>query len=307
MILNNKKPLVIIYTDYSSLVNISQKSDINTITSIARQNLKLILAVQFLSRYPILVRYKAGKDNTVPNTLSRLQCKGDKQSTKELETGELEALFAEEIPCSGYLLYIFIATLVEISDDFCERLIKGYKIDKRWSKVITVVKNNKQLRENTATLPFELRQNLLYRVDRNDQYARLCIPSNMIKEIFDLLYGEGHPGYIRFRDLIDRNFCIPGVSKAVHDYLRFCPQCQQYQTKCYKPYSALQPILALPVLFYTISIDFILALPVASNGYNVVMIAMDKLIKKVSLIPGKDIWTIATWGIVLVTQLLDLD
>lgn len=69
------------------------------------------------------------------------------------------------------------------------------------------------------------------------------------------------------------------------------------------PYGSLQPIESPSVLFHTLTIDFILALPVSREGFNAVMSVTYKYSKRVTLVPGKDSWSKEEWAWVLLSQL----
>ena len=75
-------------------------------------------ASQYLQRFKLDVRYKPGKSNVIPDTLSRLPStnKGDTPP----EHSELDAL---------YIIYAYTTTLVEISEDFKQRIVVGYNTD----------------------------------------------------------------------------------------------------------------------------------------------------------------------------------
>lgn len=69
IIRNNKKLFMVIYTNYDSFIQISKKSDFTTITNIAKLNLKLILATEFIFIFFSNIKYKTGKNNIIPNVL----------------------------------------------------------------------------------------------------------------------------------------------------------------------------------------------------------------------------------------------
>ncbi len=58
-----------------------------------------------------------------------------------------------------------------------------------------MIQSNEALGENAAKLPYVIIRNLLYYKDAAKGY-RLCIPSDLHKEVFSLAHDSmGHPGY----------------------------------------------------------------------------------------------------------------
>lgn len=57
------------------------------------------------------------------------------------------------------------------------------------------------------------------------------------------------------------------------------------------PYGLLQPIQLPSVPFFTLTLDFVLVLPVSKEGYNALMSVTCKFSKRVILIKDKDTFT----------------
>lgn len=116
-----------------------------------------------------------------------------------------------------------------MSEGFREQLIEGYK-EPRWERIRATIQANEALGENAAKLPYGIIRNLLYYKDAAKGY-RLCIPSNLHKEVFSLAHDSmGHPGYTGTHEKLTESLYIHDLSKHLHDYIRHCPQCQSMQT-----------------------------------------------------------------------------
>lgn len=89
----------------------------------------------------------------------------------------------------------------------------------------------------------------------------------------------------------------------LRSYIQHCPQCLALQMRRHPPYGSLQPIQSPPILFYMLTLDFILALPVIAEGFNAIMSVTCKYSKRVILIPGKGIWSAEDWALALLLQL----
>ena len=89
------------------------------------------------------MRHKADKSNIVPDALSRLQAD---VATAE-KVGVLEALYGSPIElCDGDVatetleILVHHITLVEMVDDFKDRLRKAYQDEPHWAKILAMVK-----------------------------------------------------------------------------------------------------------------------------------------------------------------------
>jgi len=119
-----------------------------------------------------------------------------------------------------------------------------------------------------------------------------------------MAHGDtNHPGFSKLFDIISTSWFIRRLGKQLREYLLHCPQCQVYQTKRHRPYGALQPIESPSVPFHTISIDFVLALPLSAEGFDCVLSVTDKFSKRITLIPGKITFTATDWAKLLLDRL----
>jgi len=132
--------LITIFIDYVLLVSILKKSNLITIIFINKLNLRLVRAKEYLSKFPLLIRYKLSKANFVLDALSKLpivdNLKLEAINSKvriSLIKGELNMLFA----CNAFTNkiarnkvynkfnkhYAFATTLIKIAPDFKEKFI----------------------------------------------------------------------------------------------------------------------------------------------------------------------------------------
>ena len=147
LIESSRKPPTIIYTDHSAAVPISRQTTMSS-SSTDKLNLRLVRASQYLSQFNLLVKYKAGKANIVPDALSRLQ--GAPPSTSDSSVSTLDALCADAFVELGLReasmnsvksSAAYHITLVEMSQSFKDRLMLAYKEDKQWNKVLVVLRS----------------------------------------------------------------------------------------------------------------------------------------------------------------------
>ena len=193
--------------------------------------------------------------------------------------------------------YNYMATLVEMSEEFRAQLLEGYSHNPTYQQIIKVLDKNDAIKpENRATLPFSC--NVKGLIWHNDKTAWLCIldSNNLISNILKIAHTEaGHPGAAHTYERAASSWYICRLARNIRNYLRHCPQCRVYQTCQHPPYRSLQPIQSLPVPFHTIMINFILMLP-KSGEFNAVMSVTDKFSKQITLVPGRDSWTASQWA-----------
>lgn len=61
------------------------------------------------------------------------------------------------------------------------------------------------------------------------------------------------------------------------------------------------------MLFFTLTLDFVLALPVSKEGYNALMLVTCKFSKRVTLIKGKNTFTAKEWAYTFLARLNFID
>lgn len=310
---SSKQP-TIIQTDHSAIVDIMKQKLITATTSTLRMNTRLIRASQFLTQFDLKVRHKPGKEHVVPDALSRLKNAGP----------QLQDTYSE-------LDVLFTAALVEMKQEFAQKILQGYKKDTYWTRIGAQIDANAKLGEDAALLPFvrgkhiqatdadpyltprpdgeimestpELQADLIYHVDLVTRVQRLCIPTSVTSDIFAIAHGQGHPGFQRCFEIISASYYIHRLRHQLRVYIRHCPECLILQTRRHAPYGDLQPISAPWVPYHTITIDFILALPLSPEGFDCAMSVSCKATSKVTLIPGKSTFTAANWAGLLLDRL----
>jgi len=128
-----------------------------------------------------------------------------------------------------------------MSPEFKQKLLDGYAADPAWQRVSKVLDINDS--GGAVKLPF-LRDNdgLIFRLDPTGgtgdhalMSKRLCIPEPCIKDILEVVHGEGHPGYQRCLQKASAWY-IRNLARHIRQYLQHCPQCHIYQTTRHKAY-----------------------------------------------------------------------
>ena len=158
-----------------------------------------------------------------------------------------------------------------------------------WCKTLATLRANNELEDNTTKLPFVLQDNLIFYQDPT--YSKhLCLPDDksLLQDIFNIVHNHiGHTGYTRTHQHLTENIYIYQLPSLLKNYLAYCTECCHNITYWHCPYSSLQLIITSLQLFYTIMVDFILALPMSyPDNYDCVLSVTDQYTKKVTFVSG---------------------
>ena len=280
----------IVYTDHGAALGIAKQTTLTT-TSTDKLNLRLVRASDYIQRFPLDIRHKPGKLHIVPDALSRLATTNSDPTMGN--EGELDVLTVD---------VLFTTSLVEMSDDFRQRLSEQYQRDPLYVKIMKLFKESTE--DGAAKLPFVAENGLIFRIGEADEPRRLYIPAALAKDIFDTAHDQnGHSGFARCYERVAVSYYLRNLSGLLRDYLKHCPKCQVNQTRRHAPYGNLQPILSPPIPFHTITIDFILALPLTRDKLNCALTTTCKFSKRITIIPGKITWSAKDWALALLQRL----
>ena len=309
-LVESSKLPVVIQTDHSAILDIMKQSSITSTTSTLRMNVRLVRASQFLRQFRLDVRHKPGKEHIVPDALSRLA--SATSPTLPDDHSELDVLYACATQAINYgSVYNYSATMVEMDEAFHKSLVEGYQKDPHWKRIGDMIDENAKLVADGegARLPFVRgtaaagNADLIFHRNKDTGLERLCIPQGSVKQVLEIAHGNGHPGFERTVDTVAKSWYIRHLSKHIHDYIKHCPECLVLQTRRHRPYGYLQPIESPSIPFHTLSLDFILAMPLTDDGLDCALTVTDKFTKRTTYIPGKATWTAEQWAIALLDRL----
>ena len=119
------------------------------------------------------------------------------------------------------------------------------------------------------------------------RYGRLWVPESfyllVIREVHDQI-ASGHPGRQKTISLLARNYYWPKMKDTVYRYIRNCHTCRRAKAPRDRYNGILKP-LPIPTRPWTnVTLDFVTGLP-SSNGYNAVLMVIDRLTKERHYIP----------------------
>lgn len=84
--------------------------------------------------------------------------------------------------------FIFYVTLIEMKNEFKQRLKQKYEFNEHWKNILKMIKKFKELndfiKDDVLEIKFKHKKKLLYYIDFNDDKKRLCISLILEKKIF---------------------------------------------------------------------------------------------------------------------------
>jgi hypothetical protein len=188
---------------------------------------------------------------------------------------------------SKYFTTKSLNLLVHTSNSEVKKFMDMYNQDPHFGKVYQALREN----YHPMNPPFSQYQvgdnGLLYFIDWA-QKLRLCVPKDLqleiIKENYDDVSNGAHAGYAKTYNRIASVYYWPKMSQAIKKYTDTCDICQKTKPRQHGPRGYLQPIPIPSQPFEVITMDFIVDLP-QSNGYNAILVMVDKLTKYAHFIP----------------------
>lgn len=133
-----------------------------------------------------------------------------------------------------------------------------------------------------------IEDNLLYFVHKHG--VRLYVPDahnlreTLIAEHHDLPLA-GHFGRDKTLSALQRRFWWPDMKKLIRDYIASCPICQKTKASNQLPSGLLQPLEIPARPWQSISMDFIVQLPRTSQGFDAIMVVVDRFSKYAIFVP----------------------
>ena len=96
---------------------------------------------------------------------------------------------------------------------------------------------------------------------------------------------SGHRGIDGTIERIERQFYWPNIAKSVRNYIGAYDSCQRNKGSNKKKAGLIQPLEPARERWESISMDFITQLPVTKNGYDAIMVIVDRFSKRAHFAP----------------------
>lgn len=118
--------------------------------------------------------------------------------------------------------------------------------------------------------------------------SRICVPRANIKDVMLMAHDSvtsGLFGYSKTLERIDK-YHWKNKSSDVHNYCKGCLTCQQNKDSRSKPLGEPQPLELPSRRWGSISMDFIMHLPLTKSGYDSVTTFVNRFSKRVRFVPS---------------------
>jgi len=138
---------------------------------------------------------------------------------------------------------------------------------------------------------FTFQTDILYYKSISDHQLRIVVPNNMdlkhriLYEYHDTIQS-GHPGRYRTYLSIMERFYWNNMLKDISKYIGSCERCLRNKaTVGQKPHGLLNPLETPSNRWKDISMDFMTKLVKSTDGFNAIMVIVDRLTKRALFIP----------------------
>ena len=118
-----------------------------------------------------------------------------------------------------------------------------------------------------------------------EEQHKLCISKSIKQKIFKIAHDQiYHDEFHRTYDRLRYSVYIRHLIKRLWVYINHCFECQLNQTKRHSIYEQLNFIVISAISFHFIAMNFIVALSLFTQSYNVFLIITNKYTKKILLL-----------------------
>ena len=237
---------VIIQTDHESLRYLKTQPKLTP---------RLARWLDFLEEFDYEIQYKPGKDNVVPDAISRRPDLHDHAEAIDMIQIQLEQPILQEIKDTTR------------TDDFAKEIIEQLGQTEPPRHVA------RHFTEQDGFLLFE---------------DRIYVPKPCRFEILKNHHDTplaAHGGFHKTYELISRDYYWPNMSKEIKRYVLTCDACQRNKTRTTLPNGLLQPLPIPHEPWQEVTLDLITSLPRTQRNHDAVIVFVDKLTKMIHIAP----------------------
>jgi hypothetical protein len=134
-----------------------------------------------------------------------------------------------------------------------------------------------------------LHQNLLYLVPVAGAQPLLYVPEGARQRVLELAHDKaGHLGRDKVLAELRQHFFWPSMADSVAHYIRTCPSCQLNKARNQAQYGDMKPLSTPDRCWESVSHDLITELPVTDSGNDCLVVFVDRLSKRLILVPAQE-------------------
>jgi hypothetical protein len=232
-------------TDHNSLKYLFDQPTLNT-----RQSRWL----EFLCEYDFEINHMKGKENKVPDALSR-------------RVHELH-----------------VTTISMYQTDIKNRILEATNVYLQYIELVAKLQQGKMPKEmeiyKLETDGILLYKNIIF--VPNVQ----CLKHMILQEMHNVPYA-GHPGYQKIVAAVKIHYFWLGMKREIVEYIARCMECQKVKAEHRHPTRLLQPLPIPEWKWEVVTMDFITGFPRTTKLHDSIMVVVDKLTKDAHFIPLK--------------------
>jgi hypothetical protein len=116
--------------------------------------------------------------------------------------------------------------------------------------------------------------------------GKLYIPASSpsVPRILESVHGVGHEGAEKMLHRLRADFHLPGVCKAVLDFVKACATYQRNKTEQLDPAGLLQPLELPSAIWADVAMDFVEGFPHV-HGKSIILTVVDRFSKYAQFLP----------------------
>ncbi|KAG1369131.1 hypothetical protein G6F61_012599 [Rhizopus arrhizus] len=239
------------FVDGSEYVVFTDHNPLQYLRSQKKPTPRLVRWLAEIETYDPVIKYKPGKENNVPDALSRRDGPSCTAETENMEPNYLYSV--HNIHETDWPQYYSIDLPSDMSDTMKRRL-----------------QQNKE--------KFVVRDGQVWRkvmIDNKPCEVQFC-PFSRRADLVDKFHsGFGHAGRTTVYELLRRRWWWPSMQSDIQTWLSRCPQCQLAAGANKNTHHAPMVPLTIPPAFARWHLDFIGELPTTKNGNRWLLTAVD--------------------------------
>jgi hypothetical protein len=167
---------------------------------------------------------------------------------------------------------------------------ENYAQDENWSEIYKELKDTKRIVNDEEKIAqqkiqqghYSLMDDLIVELDRPN---RVCVPytPEILRLIMVVLHDSvvgGHLGVDKTLDRFNENFYMVNASRHIRAYIRSCDSCQRIKARNTQPAGLLEPLQVPEGRWTSISMDWITHLPKTKEGFDSIVVFVDRFTKR---------------------------